>query len=30
MMLTDPVALEAVRFTEDVDVIIHVLGPGKW
>lgn len=29
-MLTDPVALEAVRFTEDVDVIIHVLGPGKW
>ncbi len=30
LMLTDPVALEAVRFTEDVDVIIHVLGPGKW
>lgn len=30
LMLTDPVAREAVRFTEDVDVIIHVLGPGKW
>ena len=30
LMLTDPVAREDVRFTDDVDVIVHVLGPGRW
>lgn len=30
LLLTDAFAREAVRFTEDVDVIVHVLGYGKW
>lgn len=30
LMLTDVVSREAVRFTEDVDVIVHVLGWGDW
>jgi hypothetical protein len=30
LLVTDPVVREAVRYTEDVDVIVHVLGPGKW
>ncbi len=30
LLLTDAFAREAVRFTEDVDVIVHVLSYGKW
>jgi hypothetical protein len=30
LLITDAFAREAVRFTEDVDVIVHVLGYGKW
>lgn len=30
LLITDTFTLEAVRFTEDVDVIVHVLGPGRW
>lgn len=30
LLITDSFAREAVRFTEDVDVIVHVLGYGKW
>lgn len=30
LLVTDPVAREDVRFTEDVDLIVHVLGPGRW
>jgi predicted nucleotidyltransferase len=30
LLVTDAFAREAVRFTEDVDVIVHVLGYGKW
>ncbi len=30
LLVTDALVREAVRFTEDVDVIVHVLGPGKW
>lgn len=30
LLITDAFARESVRFTEDVDVIVHVLGYGKW
>lgn len=30
LLVTDPVVREAVRFTEDVDLIVHVLGPHSW
>lgn len=30
LLITDAFAREAVRFTDDVDVIVHVLGYGKW
>lgn len=30
LLITDPVSLEAVRFTDDVDLIVHVMGPGSW
>lgn len=30
LLITDAFAREAVRFTEDVDVIVHVLGYGNW
>jgi len=30
LLITDDVAREAVRFTDDVDVIVHVMGPGSW
>ena len=30
LLVTDSVVREAVRYTDDVDVIVHVLGPGKW
>lgn len=30
LLVTDLVVRESVRYTEDVDVIVHVLGPGKW
>lgn len=30
LLVTDPVVREAVRYTEDVDVIVHILGPGRW
>lgn len=30
LLVADPVVREAVRYTEDVDVIVHVLGPGPW
>lgn len=30
LLITDAFVREAVRFTEDVDVIVHVLGYGKW
>ncbi len=30
LLVTDAFAREAVRFTEDVDVIVHVLGYGNW
>lgn len=30
LLITDPVSREAVRFTDDVDLIVHVIGPGDW
>lgn len=30
LLITDDFAREAVRFTDDVDVIVHVMGPGSW
>ena len=30
LLITDAFAREAVRFTDDVDVIVHVIGPGNW
>lgn len=30
LLITDDVSREAVRFTEDVDLIVHVIGRGKW
>ena len=30
MLLTDPVSRDAVRFTDDVDVIVKVIGHGGW
>ncbi len=30
LLITDPVSLEAVRFTDDVDVIVHVMSLGGW
>lgn len=30
LLITDAFAREGVRFTEDVDVIVHVLGYGRW
>lgn len=30
LLITDAVSLEAVRFTDDVDLIVHVVGPGNW
>ncbi|MFM2288197.1 MAG: hypothetical protein RL684_1340 [Pseudomonadota bacterium] len=30
LLITDAFTREAVRFTDDVDVIVHVLGPGNW
>ncbi|MGH8494115.1 MAG: hypothetical protein ACRERR_13575 [Moraxellaceae bacterium] len=30
LLITDAFTLESVRFTDDVDVIVHVLGPGRW
>lgn len=30
LLITDAFTLEAVRFTDDIDVIVHVLGPGRW
>jgi len=30
LLITDAFTLEAVRFTEDVDVIVHVLSHGRW
>lgn len=30
LLITDPVSLEAVRFTDDVDLIVHVMSLGGW
>ncbi|KLI97852.1 hypothetical protein [Luteimonas sp. FCS-9] len=30
MLITDDVSREAVRYTDDVDLIVHVLGLGNW
>ena len=30
LLITDEVSREAVRFTDDVDLIVHVLGLGSW
>lgn len=30
LMMTDAVSREAVRFTDDVDLIVHMLGMGSW
>ncbi|WP_229690146.1 hypothetical protein [Xanthomonas oryzae] len=30
LLMTDAVSREAVRFTEDVDLIVHVMGLGSW
>src|SRR5690606_31856567 len=30
MLVTDPAARDRVRFTDDVDVILHVMGHGQW
>ena len=30
LLITDPVSREAVRYTDDVDLIVHVVGPGNW
>ena len=30
LLITDPVTREGVRFTEDVDLIVHVIGYGGW
>jgi hypothetical protein len=30
LLVTDPASRDEVRFTDDVDVIVHVLGPGEW
>ncbi|AKC77400.1 hypothetical protein XB05_00540 [Xanthomonas arboricola] len=30
LLMTDSVSREAVRFTEDVDLIVHVMGLGSW
>lgn len=30
LLITDAVSREAVRFTDDVDLIVHVLGLGSW
>lgn len=30
LLITDPISREAVRYTDDVDLIVHVLGLGNW
>jgi hypothetical protein len=30
LLITDDASREAVRLTDDVDLIVHVLGPGSW
>lgn len=30
LLITDDASREGVRFTDDVDLIVHVLGPGSW
>ncbi len=30
LLITDAISREAVRFTDDVDLIVHVVGPGNW
>lgn len=30
LLITDPISREAVRYTDDVDLIVHVMGPGNW
>jgi hypothetical protein len=30
LLITDAVSREAVRYTDDVDLIVHVMGPGSW
>lgn len=30
LLITDDISREAVRFTDDVDLIVHVMGPGNW
>ena len=30
LLITDPASLEAVRFTDDVDLIVHVMSLGGW
>lgn len=30
LLITDAASREAVRFTDDVDLIVHVMGPGSW
>ena len=30
LLITDDISLEAVRFTDDVDLIVHVMGRGSW
>lgn len=30
LLITDDISLEAVRFTDDVDLIVHVMGLGNW
>jgi hypothetical protein len=29
-LITDPITRQAVRFTEDVDLIVHVEGQAQW
>ncbi|MBK8286977.1 MAG: hypothetical protein IPK97_20100 [Ahniella sp.] len=30
LLVTDQLVRESVRYTDDVDIIVHVLGPGSW
>ena len=30
LLVTDPFTREAVRYTEDVDLIVHIVGLGRW
>src|SRR5690606_36978320 len=30
LLITDPISREAVRYTDDVDLIVHVMGLGSW